>query len=97
MALLVKKTKFKNTEVEAPELYVRLQYLAKADGLRTSVMLMSGLTKEDALSWKKVDTDLPEQIILEMAENEQQDLSVIHQKVKTELEIKGFEVVINLA
>jgi len=95
MALLVSKTKFKNTEIEAPQMYVRLQYVAMADGLKTSVMLKSGLTKESALSWETVATDLPENLTVEMGE-QKQDLDVIHNLVKAELEAKGFEVVIEL-
>ena len=95
MALLVNKAKIKNTEIEAPQLYVRLQYVAMADGLKTQVILRNGLTKADALAWKEVSTNLPESISLDMGE-QKQDLDVIHNLVKAELEAKGFEVVIDL-
>lgn len=96
MALLINNAKFKNTTVTAPQVYVRLQYVALADGKKTSVSLLTGLDKESTLSWKTLSTNLPEQFLLEMAENEIQDLAVIHNKVKSELEKDGFEVVISL-
>jgi hypothetical protein len=95
MALLVSNTKIKNTEIEAPQLYVRLQYVAMADGKKTQVLLRSGLNKEAVLNWETVATNLPESISLEMGE-QKQDLEVIHNLVKAELETKGFEVVIDL-
>jgi hypothetical protein len=96
MALLVNKAKFKNTEIQTPQMYVRLQYVAMADGLKTAVMLKSGLTKEAVSSGETVATDLPENLMIQMGE-QKQDLEVIHNLVKTELESKGFEVVINLS
>lgn len=96
MGLLVSKTKFKNTEIEAPQMYVRLQYVAMADGKKTQVLLKSGLNKEAVLNWETVATDLPENLMVEMGE-QKQDLDVIHNLVKTELEAKGFEVVIDLS
>lgn len=97
MALLIKNAKFKNTSIDAPQIYSRLQFVALADGKKTSVALFTGLHKESVLSWETIATNLPEQILLEMAENEKQDLLVIHNKVKAELESKGFEVTIDLA
>tara|TARA_R110000803_G_scaffold69326_1_gene131650 strand:+ start:17161 stop:17460 length:300 start_codon:yes stop_codon:yes gene_type:complete len=95
MALLVSNTKIKNTEIEAPQLYVRLQYVAMPDGLKTQVLLRSGLNKEAVLNWETVATNLPESMMLEML-GLKQDLDVIHNLVKTELEKQGFEVVIDL-
>ena len=85
MALLITNTKFKNTEITAPEVYIRLQYTALADGKRVSVMLMSGLTKEAALSWQTVPTNLPDQVVVELSEEETQDLATIHEAVKAHL------------
>ena len=96
MGLLVSKTKFKNTEIEAPQMYVRLQYVAMADGKKTQVLLKSGLNKEAVLNWETVATNLPENLMVEMGE-QKQDLDVIHNLVKAELEAKGFEVVIDLS
>jgi len=95
MALLVSNTKIKNTEIEAPQLYVRLQYVAMADGKKTQVLLRSGFNKEAVLNWETVATNLPESLSIEMGE-EKQDLDVIHNLVKVELEKQGFEVVIDL-
>jgi len=95
MALLVSNAKIKNTEIEAPQLYVRLQYVAMADGKKTQVLFRSGLNKEAVLNWETVATNLPESLSIEMGE-EKQDLNVIHNLVKTELEKQGFEVVIDL-
>lgn len=96
MALLINNAKFKNTTVSAPQVYVRLQYVALADGKQTSVVLLTGLDKESALTWSGISTNLPEQFLLEMNDNETQDLAVIHNKVKAELESKGFEVIVSL-
>jgi len=95
MALLVSNTKIKNTEIEAPQLYVRLQYVAMADGKKTQVLLRSGLNKEAVLNWETVATNLPESLSIEMGE-QKQNLDVIHNLVKVELEKQGFEVVIDL-
>ena len=97
MALLINNAKFKNTEISTPELYVRIQFTALANGKSTTVTLITSDTKENALLFKKIDTNLAEQFLLEMLENETQDLAVIHNKVKAELEALGFEVSINLA
>lgn len=98
MSLLVKNAKFKNTEVVAPEVYVRLQYTALADGKKASVLLMSGLDKAGALSWKTVPTNLPDQVVVQLIEGESQDLAVIHEAVKAhllELDL-GLDVTVNL-
>lgn len=98
MSLLVKNAKFKNTEVAAPELYVRLQYVAKADGKKVAVVLMSGLDKAAALTWKTVPTNLPENLLVEVPEGANQDLAVVHDAVKAALVALdlGFEITINL-
>jgi hypothetical protein len=98
MSLLVKNAKFKNTEVAAPEVYVRLQYVAQADGKKVAVALLSGLNKEAALTWKTVPTNLPENLLVEVPEGANQDLAVVHDAVKAALEALdlGFDVTINL-
>lgn len=98
MALLVKNAKFKNTEITAPELYVRLQYLAMADGKKASVVLMSGADKADALAWKAIPTNLPDQILVELNETQSQDLATIHDLVKANIDALelGLEVTIQL-
>ena len=98
MSLLVKNAKFKNTEVTAPEVYVRLQYVAQADGKKVSVALLSGLDKAGALSWKTVPTNIPENLLVEVAEGANQDLAVVHDLVKSALVALdlGLDVTINL-
>lgn len=97
MALLVNNAKFKNTEVTSPEVYVRLQYVALADGKKVSVALLSGLNKENALAYNSIATNIPENLLIELPEGQVQDLATIHNVVKTELEAKGFTVTIDLA
>lgn len=98
MSLLVKNAKFKNTEVTAPEIYLRLQYVAQADGKKVSVSLLSGLDKAGALSWKTVPTNIPENLLVEVAEGANQDLAVVHDLVKAALIALdlGLDVTINL-
>lgn len=96
MALLINNTKFKNTDVTTPQLYSRIQFMAFPDGKKTGVKLFTALNKQGALNWQLIETDLPEQLVFEMAEGQTQDLATIHQLVKTELETKGFEVTIQL-
>ena len=98
MSLLLKNAKFKNTEITAPDVYIRLQYVAQADGKKVSVMLMSGLDKAAALTWRTVPTNIPENILVEVPEGANQDLAVVHDAVKTALvALKlGFEVTIQL-
>ena len=96
MALLVKKTKFKNTEVEVSNLYVRLQYFAFADGKKVSVKLITALNKDDALSYKELATNLPESLALTLSDEQEQNLATIHELVKAKLEESGFEVTIDL-
>lgn len=98
MALLVKNAKFKNTEITAPELYVRLQYVALADGKKAQVALMSGADKAAALAWKAIPTNLPEHVLVELAEGQAQDLVTIHDLVKANIEALdlGFDVTIQL-
>jgi len=98
MALLVKNAKFKNTEVTAPEVYVRLQYLALADGKSASVLLMTGFDKAGALAYASVPVNLPEQLLVTLEEGQSQDLATIHDLVKANIEALdlGLEVTIQL-
>ena len=98
MALLVNNAKIKNTELTAPEIYVRLQYTAMPDGKKTTVLLLTGLNKELALTYQEIATNLPKGINLEMAEGQLQDLATIHELVKAHLEglDLGLEVTIQL-
>lgn len=97
MALLISNAKFKNTEVEAPQVYVRLQFLAMAIGTKAAVQLLTGLDKEKALNLESVFTNLPESLMITLEEGQNQDIATIHEVVKTKLEDLGFEVTIDLA
>lgn len=97
MALLVSNSKFKNTNVEAPEMYVRLQYLALANGKNTSVVLNAYLNKEAYKTNLFVDTTIPSQLLIQLEENQTQDLQVIHELVKTKLEELGLTAIIDIA
>jgi hypothetical protein len=97
MALLINNAKFKNTEVTAPQIYARLQYVALPDGKTTAVSFLTGLNKAGALAYESIATNLPEQLKIVIPDGQAQDLATIHEVVKTELETKGFEVTIDLA
>lgn len=97
MALLINNAKFKNTEITAPQIYARLQYMAYLDGKTTNVQLIASDNKANALQNKRIATDLPEQIVVTLADGQVQDLATIHDAVKTELETKGFQVTIDIA
>lgn len=96
MSLLVKNTKFKNTEILTPEIYVRIQYVALSDGKKTNVTLLESINKDNFLNNNFISTDLPKSFTLNMLNTESQDLLVIHNKVKNELELLNFIVTIDL-
>jgi hypothetical protein len=96
MALLVKNAKFKNTQITAPEVYVRLQYFAEANGKTASVALLTGLDKAGALAYDSIPVNLPEQLLVTIPEGQSQDLATIHAAVKENLEVLGVEVTIQL-
>ena len=97
MALLIKNAKFKNTTVTAPDVYARIQFVAIADGKKVGVTLLTGLDKESALAYNSININLPESMMISLAENQNQDLATVHTLVKAELENLGFEVTIDLA
>lgn len=97
MGLLVNNVKFKNTEIDAPQVYVRIQYFAAADGKKVNAKLIVAKDKVNALAWKEIATNLPDSLTLTMGENQNQDLVTIHELIKGVLEIAGFGVTIDLA
>lgn len=97
MALLIDNAKIKNTEISAPQIYTRLQYIAVADGKKVQCVLLTGLNKADALAYKTIATNIPENLALTMDENQNQDLATIHEVAKAKLEELGFVVTIDLA
>jgi hypothetical protein len=98
MALLVKNAKFVNTQITAPEVYVRLQYFADANGKSASVALLTGLDKAGALAYESIPVNLPEQVLVAIPEGDNQDLATIHNLVKANLEALelGLEVTVQL-
>lgn len=96
MALLISKSKFRNTDIEAPQLYARLQYMCPADGTKANVNLLIALNKNAALTNKTVATDIPEHMLVDIPSDQNQDLTTVHELVKENLESKGFEVIIQL-
>jgi len=97
MALLINNSKFKNTEIVAPQIYVRLQIWNKPNGKESIIALLTGLDKENALNYKSIATNLPEQVLVNVPDGQAQDLLTIHELVKIELEAKDFQVNIDLA
>jgi hypothetical protein len=97
MGLLINNAKFKNTTIATPQVYARLQYVAMLDGKTTNVQLIVSDSKANSLQNKRISTDLPEQLLIVLADGQTQDLATIHDAVKAELEAKGFEVTIDLA
>lgn len=99
MALLISNAKFKNTTISAPQIYARLQFVAQADGISVNVALICAENKQLALSWQTISTNIPESMLIKLAEGETQDLSTVHLKAKAQLESLnlGFVVTIDLA
>lgn len=96
MALLINNSKFKNTEVVAPQMYARLQYFALADGKKVNATLIVSDNKVNALAWKEISTNIPQNVLVILSESENQDLATIHNAVKAQLESQGFEVTVQL-
>jgi len=97
MALLIDNAKIKNTEISAPQIYARLQYIAVADGNKVQCVLLTGLNKADVLAYKTIATNIPENMPLVLDATQNQDLATIHEVVKSKLEELGFGVTIDLA
>lgn len=98
MALLISKSKFRNTQVAAPKLYARLQYTCPAEGTKANVNLLIGVDKQAALTNKLIATNIPEYLQVLIPEGQNQDLAVIHTLVKASLEALdlGLEITIDL-
>jgi len=67
-------------------------------GKKAQVVLMSGADKAAALTWRSIHTNLPEQVLVELAEGQSQDLVTIHELVKANIDALelGLEVTIQL-
>lgn len=97
MALIVKKTQFKNTSVDVENVYVRIQFMAMPNGKNVGSILQSYQSKVDYENRKTIETEVPNNIQFELdTETQVQDVATVHQVVKSKLEELGFEVTIEL-
>lgn len=96
MGLFIEKAKFRNTEIEIENVYVRLQYVALANGLNCIVNLTCYPSKEQHASLKQIETNVDQNLNVTCGEGQLQNIDVVHDLVKTVLEEKGFTVTIDL-
>lgn len=96
MALIVANSKFLNSNIEITNAYLRLTFIAQANGKDMVVNLMAYESKENYLSNKLLSLQIPTSIRVTCNEGEQQDLIVAHNLCKTFLEQQGYVVTIDL-
>lgn len=96
MGLIVETAKIRNTEIDITNVYVRLQYVALADGINCMVNLTGYPSKELYTTLKQVETNIDPNLRVTCGEGQVQDLLTVHELVKTALEGKGFTVTIDL-
>ena len=96
MALIVSSSKFLNSNVEITNAYLRLTFVAQANGRDMFVNLMAFESKENYLSNKLLSLQIPTSVQVTCNEGEQQDLIVAHNLCKTFLEQQGYTVTIDL-
>lgn len=103
MALIIKATEDKKiniagTELELPEVYGRLEFVARANGLSIEVAIASYTSRDTFEQGKPVFTDLPSGNLNATIEpTEEQSLETAHKYAKLAYEQLGYEVVIDLA
>ena len=96
MGLIIEKAKIRNTEIEIENIYVRLQYVAMANGVNCIVNLTCYGSKQDHVSLKQIETNVDQNMNVACGEGQLQNIDVVHDLVKTVLEEKGFTVTIDL-
>lgn len=96
MALIIANSKFLNSNVEITNAYLRLTFMAQANGKDMVVNLMAYESKEKYLSNKIISLQVPTSIRVTCNEGEQQDVIVAHNLCKTFLEQQGYVVTIDL-
>lgn len=96
MGLIVNNAKFQNTEINAPQIYLRLQWIAQANGFSTSVVFLSGLDKQGSINYQQIDTNIPKNMQIQLEAGQSQDLLTIHEVCQTKLQELGFVVTIDL-
>lgn len=90
----VKQTLFNNTNITIDNLYVRLTYFAKSNGINVEVELIPYIDKPSYLEAKDIkNLNLPRVISGEVL---RQDLLDIHNLVKSKLEDLGYNVTLDL-
>lgn len=96
MGLIIEKAKIRNTEIDIENVYVRLQYVALANGVNCIVNLTAYPSKELHTSLKLVETNIDQNLNVSCPDGQPQNIDVVHGLVKTALEEKGFVVTIDL-
>lgn len=96
MGLIIETAKIRNTEIEIQNVYVRLQYVALANGVNCIVNLTCYPSKEQHSTLKIVETNIDQNMNVACGEGEVQNIDVVHNLVKAQLENKGFTVSIDL-
>ncbi len=103
MALIIKATEDKKiniagTELQLPEVYARLEFVGRADGLSIEVASATYTSKATFEQGKPVFTDLPSgNVNATIDPSEEQSLDTAHKYAKMAYEQLGYEVVIDLA
>lgn len=102
MALIIKATENKKiniagTQIELPEVYARLEFVGRANGLSIEVASATYTSKVTFAEGKPVFTDLPSGNVNATIEpSEEQSLDTAHKYAKMAYEQLGYEVVIDL-
>ena len=96
MALIIANSKFLNSNIEITNAYLRLTFMAQANGKDMVVNLMAYENKEKYITNKVISLEIPTSVRLTCNEGEQQDLIVAHNLCKTFLEQQGYVVTIDL-
>ena len=101
MSLTIKKTTEKNilirgTEFELNEVYGRLEFVSRANGLTLEIAVGIYLNQDAYLQHKFLLTDIPsENLNVNLGEDEKQSLDTAHKYAKLAYEQLGYEVIIN--
>jgi predicted ATPase len=102
MALIIKETEDKKihiagTELQLPNVYARLEFVARANGLSLEIAVSTYTSKTTFEEEKPVFTDLPSGYINATIElTEEQSLETAHKYAKLAYEQLGYEVIIDL-
>lgn len=103
MALIIKATEEKKiniagTDLQIPEVYGRLEFVGRANGLSLEIAVATFTSKTTFEQGKPVFTDLPSGNVNATIEpTEEQSLDTAHKYAKLAYEQLGYEVVIDLA